>query len=51
MDLIMFVALLGYFLYEDWQKGRRRGYRRPWFTRTGHSAVDDRGRLKGRDDQ
>ena len=43
MDLIMFVALLGYFLYEGCQRDRRRGFRRSWFKRTGHSAVDDRG--------
>ena len=35
MSLIMFVALLGYFLYEDHQKGRRRGFRRPWRSRAG----------------
>ena len=51
MSLIMFVALLAYFVYEDYQKARRRGFRRPWFERTGHRAVDARGRLKGRDDQ
>ena len=35
MDLIMFVALLAYIVYEDRQKARRRGYRRPWFKRKG----------------
>ena len=51
MDLIMFVALLAYIVYEDCQRDRRRGFRHSWFKRTVHSAVDARGRLKGRDDQ
>ncbi len=33
MQLIMFVALLAYLVYEDRQKVARRGYRRPWWSR------------------
>ena len=47
----MFVALMAYIVWEDCQKARRRGYRRPWFNSNRHSAVDERGRLKGRDDK
>ena len=32
-DLIMFIALIAYFVYDDIQKGRRQGYKRPWWTR------------------
>ena len=41
MDLIMFVALLGYFLYEDCQRDRRGGFRLSWFKRTVHRVPHD----------
>ena len=45
MSLIMFAALLAYFVIVDRTKGRRRGYRRLWRTRD-NGAVDERGRLR-----
>ena len=33
MDLVMFIVIAAFILWEDFQKGRRQGYRRDWWTR------------------